>query len=569
MLSVPLARVQTVSAQGVAPNQPMTLSQTLPPLPLRGYGTLSATSRALAEGASVLQISCETPEKAQLVLAKYLSDTMSLPGVKEDKIGATSVRLVSGGGAAAAVRDGKNVLLFAAPSRAALGAALQSELVGKAGLVSAPEVAVPMWLDRWDKYNFRFYYREWETPPDQNVETYDFVGDFDYAKAQGDAGFVFWNTLMQNDSAVGMTNLNWWNYAYDEAKKRELPIGINSEATAPTWLLNRYRDETENKMPGFSGNYHKLVSPDVGGQGRMSWNSQAGQDAMLGVLQASLRKFAANPSTISFLEPHGEIHHGAQDIFLEYGPVADANYRRYLQEKYRDVGAVNARWGTNLKNWDEVRVPEVASFFGWNAGAIDVGGAWRIGYEPLTDAGAALAAKSPSDQKVIESQGAPAAWFALDFDDSNWPEVRAPGHDQQLYQPQLPAVMRRDYRRARRLEKSPSARLALCLGLEPRPRRRGAGLGQRQTGRTQRDRDAGDSLGRHRSERFAPAGAQSDFAARAARLHRLPRLSFARLAGTIPELGRNQKRAVGGFFGFHPMVAGADGAARHGDDSPD
>ena len=197
------------------------------------------------------------------------------------------------------------------------------------------------------------------------------------------------------------------------------------------------------KMPGFTGSAYFLMSPYLGGQGILSWSATTGEDAVLGLLQQSVRRFANDSNVVSFLEPHGELRHGAQDILLEYGPVADAGYRRYLQGKYGTLAAVAARWGIDLKTWDDVHIPELASFAGWGPEAIDVGGAWRVGYETLLEP--AKPAYFYDSRGTPKSQPAPEDWFQPGFDDSGWPEVPGAGNDQQMFLQKRPAVFRRAF----------------------------------------------------------------------------------------------------------------------------
>ena len=101
--------------------------------------------------------------------------------------------------------------------------------------------------------------------------------------------------------------------------------------------------------------------------------------------------------------------HGAADVLVEYGPVADRGYRKFLQSKYGTVQAVSRRWLGNpatLGSWEDVRLPELAHFAGWGPEAVDLTGSWRISY----DAAWGLASAAPT------------------FDDSTWPTLIAPGH---------------------------------------------------------------------------------------------------------------------------------------------
>ena len=164
----------------------------------------------------------------------------------------------------------------------------------------------------------------------------------------------------------------------------------------------------------------------------------------MALLQKSIRRLIASGNVTSVLEPHGELKHGNQDIFLEYGPVADSGYRQYLQGKYGTLKAVAQRWARSLKSWDDVCVPEIASFAGWGPKALDVGGLWRVGYEELTEA-------TPKEfnwynqGSTLKSKPAPEEWFKADFDDLSWPELPGGGHDRQMFTARRPAVFRRSF----------------------------------------------------------------------------------------------------------------------------
>lgn len=79
---------------GIAPQGDSTAELTkvvLPEKKLRGYGRLSAqwSELNLAGGkGSLTKITCESPEKALLVQAKYLSDLGLLPGVDTETLAA-------------------------------------------------------------------------------------------------------------------------------------------------------------------------------------------------------------------------------------------------------------------------------------------------------------------------------------------------------------------------------------------------------------------------------------------------------------------------------------------------
>lgn len=421
---------------------------------LRGYGKISGTEWRAAEGGSILQIDCENEAHAKLTQAKYLSDLSLLPGVSESQVRvrgvSISAREVERQGCLSALRKGTTLFIAAATDREGLEKLLKNGFKGNfAEASSKADVEVPMWLDRWDKFGFRFYYRPWELPSDPaQAKGYDITKEFDFAKSLGRVGLNFWAKPNSVDTAEGLTDEDWWDWAGIGARENQLPVGLQLEGgvSSPVWLLNRFRDETAQKMPQFVGNYYSVAWPGSGNKGWLSWCSQQGKDVQLGVLQDILRRAVKGGNVTSVLEPHGETRHGLHEVFLEYGPVADASYREFLGQKYKEIGQLNAAWKTSFTAWPEVRVPELASFAGWGEGALDLQGKWKIGYEPLADG----SVQSPKELRAQEAKQpatnpAPEEWYAETFDDSGWPELLAPGHDRLMFLPRHPAVFRQKF----------------------------------------------------------------------------------------------------------------------------
>jgi len=425
-----------------------------PPVKLRGYGTLSGqfTNVTTADGsqAAVLTIKCDSEDKAKLLHAKYISDLQVLPGVQPITVigreGPIPSYAVDGEGAIVAARAGAVVYILSARSPEALGKLESGDSLPAHGALNfKPETAVPMYLDRWDKYGFRFYMYDWTTPDGQ--PDYDLTQEYDYAAKVG-CGMQYWADTCKVNTAEGLTNDVFWDWGAQAAREKGIPLGINTNAgfEAPVWLLNRYRDQASQKMPGYVGCFYDTGVYNLGGPGWLSWTSTTGQDSLLSVLQESVRNMAAYPNVTSFMEPHAETQHGVPDLMLEYGPIAGVSYREFLQRKYTSLDALNAAWQTSFPSWTAVRVPELVSFLGYGPQAIDLTGQWRIGFEPSDDGKshpvndlATLAGKN------VRTAGAPADWFAEKFDDSAWPLLNAPGDDNQTLLPQWPAVFRRSF----------------------------------------------------------------------------------------------------------------------------
>ncbi|HEY3329888.1 MAG TPA: hypothetical protein VGK19_07705 [Capsulimonadaceae bacterium] len=444
----------SVAAPSMSHAAPPTLSpaKVLAPIDLRGYGRVSGAYRTAPSlpGASVLTIDCADVPKAKLMLAKYLSDLTCLPGVSPVTIGGSpklSAHAVAGVGVVAAVRSSVHVYVATGRDATAVTSLIATLPAASEPLVSTAEISVPMYLDRWDKYGFRFYYRPWEQPKDQPADkVYDVNAEFEYAAAQGHSGMVFWDDMNSMDTAEGINNEVWWDWGQKTAKKYNLPVAINDGLFAN---LNRYRDQEAQRMPQYVGDFYSVARQDVGGLGMVSWNATTAADEALGAAQATIKDFSGDANVVSWLEPHGELNHGPHTVFMEWGPAADAGYRKYLQEQFKTPAAVGERWygdAKRIKTWEDIRVPEVASFLGWGPDAIDLTGTWRINYESFTG-------KVPEkwelnnygNRRVEGSTPAPDAWYAPGFDDTSWAKFAAPGNDATMFLAKRPAVYRRTF----------------------------------------------------------------------------------------------------------------------------
>ncbi|MGE9291013.1 MAG: beta-galactosidase, partial [Puniceicoccales bacterium] len=420
------------------------------PVELRGYGLVSGQVTGSGAG-SILQVNSESPEKAQLLQAKYLSDLSLMPELTERnvRVGQSDLLTLEADdqGVLAALQSANEVRILAADSVASLESLIEENFPdGLAGWSSRAQVEVPMWLDRWDRFSFRFYYRPWEMPKGESLESYDFFQEFEFAEENDRAGFMLWDNMQSIDTAEGLTNSVFHDWARREARNRSLPIGLNMMAGGKGlgWLRNEYREEMQQKMPHFSGNYHKVGDPYGGGNGTTSWNSKKLMHKELSDLKRLVEDYVQDPNLTTILEPHGELKHGPHDIFMEYGPLADESYREYLIEKYSDIDTLNARWGTDYPSMDAVRIPEVASFLGWGDSALDLSGIWKIQYEPLPDGASYILKDNPRTySKDVPTLGAPDEWFTVDFDDEDWGEVEASATDQVMFIEQRPAVLRR------------------------------------------------------------------------------------------------------------------------------
>ncbi|HEX5324024.1 MAG TPA: beta-galactosidase trimerization domain-containing protein, partial [Capsulimonadaceae bacterium] len=277
-------------------------------------------------------------------------------------------------------------------------------------------------------------------------QPYDVNSEFVWEHSLGRLGLVLWDQMQNFDTAEGMTNEAYWDWAEHATKKYMLPTAINGNLWGS---LNHYRDEEQQKMPQYVGDFYTIAGNVIGGRGDISWNSITAENEALGLIQSSYRDFKNDPNIVSWLEPHGELGHGPQEIFLEYGPVADAGYQRFLKARYGTLRALCESWygaPGHFRAWSQVKVPELASFLGWGPQALDLTGTWRIQYEPFVGPELTRDQLDRYDNRVVVgTRPAPDDWYQPSFDDSKWPTVIAPGDDNAMFRPKRPAVYRRHF----------------------------------------------------------------------------------------------------------------------------
>jgi hypothetical protein len=431
------------AAEGVALN--------LPAVTLHGYGTISAVFRVFDRGrASLTTIACETAQKALLTQAKYLSDLERLRPLATARLAHNGhkipFRRTASGGAVACYTHGRDVLILAAMDEPAL-TRLCARIVPPSATVADFEgrVPVPMYLDRWDRYGLLCYFAPEATPPGVSDRSFDYNDGLKFAQDH-DLGLVVWTNPLVDDYAEGLTNEQAWDWMQAEARKRGIPVHINTQISPPQlWLANRYREQTMLKAPQFLGGYYG-VAHDSAGVGAISWLSQEAEDALLGVFQSTVRRFAQDPNIVGWLEPHGETYETPQKYFLDSGAYADERLRGFLRQRYRTLRALSETWhgdANHYPRWDDVHLPEVADFAGFGPDAIDLRGAWRVKYVPAPDGHRYSHDEARGLPSPPPTAPVPTEWYQLDYDDSEWDELIAPGNDWMLYLQRSPLVYRR------------------------------------------------------------------------------------------------------------------------------
>ena len=309
---------------------------------LRFYGRVSSETKTLKGGVSDFVICAESEEKAKLWHAKFLSDLVCEGVAARRGSAATGTENLyeAPDGWMAAMRIGHRVHLLHAPTAEAIQA-----VQGTRGVPRA-EVEVPMAMDAFEKYAFRFYYRLGMKP--EGASFYDEAENIEFCRTNG-LGLVFWTGPHWADTAAGVLTDGQWGYLVDRARRGKVPVGINfnsSEFPARDF----FAADMDTRQPGFMGGFVRLGGPHYGGAGHLSVDHPAANAHGYADIQKILRRYDTE-NVISLHEVNGELRHGDYNIFLNYGPEADRSFRAFLRERY----------GRDFPN---AYYPEVAKFAG-------------------------------------------------------------------------------------------------------------------------------------------------------------------------------------------------------------
>ena len=215
----------------------------------------------------------------------------------------------------------------------------------------------PMYLDKFDKYGFGFWYAARRLPPGP--------GD-DLRPGQAGPG------VRQKDGAsackcCSTPTTRTAPRAWRTSRPTAGPWTPTGWLGVPTfvqfgggtagglWLANRWPEQMQQHAPGFEGDWYGNVGDRMGGPpAHIDFSSGAAEDAENAIIARMVKHYAAYPNVTGYLEPHGEMGESPVDLMLEYGPVADANYRRYLRGKYQTPQAVDRRWSGGARHGQDL-----------------------------------------------------------------------------------------------------------------------------------------------------------------------------------------------------------------------
>ena len=387
---------------------------------LRGFGRVSVNHEIHKihekHAVSVMRFKCESPEKAEVVLGKFLWDLRREPDVAE-KDGIFS----RPGAAFAVIRDGKTTTVFMAENREILRPHV-SRLASK--LVTTAFCPNFMKGFGWSCYGMGGFenFHEWMNKakktagvnPKKDKSLLDPTEDFAFlremsANRDGAEAMAFDNWLDADgtDFAPGIVS-PLWRWKRECARQMGVPMGWRvytggANAVFGVTGADQARHAAHLAQPapwlGCStarrlsfGNTDTFHDEDwIGLMARRTY------DAMMKVKDGR---------DISWMHPVGEIGGNATARWhQDYGPAAQKSWREFLRSRGED---------------DSTPIPEIATFAGLGGMALDLAGDWLTRPELDSQPNDAAWWKKTQEERY---PGLSEKWFAEDVDLSKWETI--------------------------------------------------------------------------------------------------------------------------------------------------
>ncbi|WFE34534.1 beta-galactosidase [Micromonospora sp. WMMD975] len=167
-------------------------------------------------------------------------------------------------------------------------------------------------------------------------------------------GIFSWALL---EPAPDRYEFGWLDRALDLLHRGGISVDLaTATASPPPWLAHRHPETLPRRADG------TVLWP--GGRQAYCPSSPVFRDRSLALVDAVARRYAAHPAVVLW---HVSNELGCHNVHC-YCDVSAEAYRRWLRERYGDLDALNAAWGTafwsqRYHDWAEVNPPRAAPTF--------------------------------------------------------------------------------------------------------------------------------------------------------------------------------------------------------------
>jgi hypothetical protein len=423
-----LANASVLFAQNTWQVQP---TSTLPgQLTLRGFGKvdMQATSFTHAKLANVDQVrfDASSPEKAQIVLGKLIADLTLSPDIttQMQPIHGKSIMVVHAKPSQIYVvaTRGRTAILWASIDIASLSDYLKDQMNDWDFATQQP--AYPTYLDRFDRYGWGMYglgvlngHHGWQKKATDGPGFKDPIQDLEFL-AENKIRFEPWLDMAGLDDSDGLVQYNEQDWQVSEAAKRGLPVGMrvygDIGGSGANWTDRRFWQYADQPADFMMSGWH---GPEIYWKARhhMAWNATPVHHYGTKRVMDMIAPYAKMDNVLSFMSPYGELRHDYwYDMHADYSKWASDSWRQYLQNKGYSLEQVSKMYkhkGPAFDDWQQIPVPEFATFNGLPSRVMSLAGNWFGKAEKQLD------------------DGNKDKWWQVDIDDS-WKSLHMPGGDE-------------------------------------------------------------------------------------------------------------------------------------------
>jgi hypothetical protein len=423
---------------------------------LRAYGRVATEFEEHRSGrggkAWVLRFLCADEGRASAVVGKYLADLELSQGLKKQELtvgnAAVPLAISRAGAAFVGCVDGAEARVICARDRATLLDFLAARPDFASGAVALS--AYPAFLDRFDRWGWGLYglggfedHHGWMERTREGRGAADPLEDLDFLAEHG-FRFEPWLDLACLDNSDGLVKNSGAEWMVQEAKRRGLPFSfrVYGVSGGADWTARRFPEYMERPAPFLTSGWHG-ASQYWKAQPHLSWHARDMHRYIAARVMDMMRPFADEPLAMGWMHPHGELNHDEwYDRHDDHSPAAQTSWRSYLQECGIDLPTATRMYGREespFGDWDQVPVPEIATFAGLSKRVMSLAGTWFCRVENSGDEG------FPDewwDRPAVERyRGLSEDWCQAPMDLSEWRSIRMPGSDE------IFGVLHRDERR--------------------------------------------------------------------------------------------------------------------------
>ncbi|HEY3319307.1 MAG TPA: hypothetical protein VGP72_02380 [Planctomycetota bacterium] len=388
---------------------------------LRGYGTLKVSFQKINAAGGTCDLwtfQTESQEKACTAVGKLLADLTLSPGVGREELLIDGVRYpligVSGGASYSGFVLDKTGYVIAAESSALIQKAF--EMPAALGIKDLSKAVTalpyPQFLDRFDRYGWGFYGVEapgTAEPKEDPAEDLAFCAKHNFR-------IEMWPQPANHSDSFSVTAWEAMRWRTTECERLGIPISARLYGGGGLNILPIRKELSELHqlpLPWLDGGWYG-ASLEYRCAPQQSWYNKNAQLYMVRQTQEQIRgMLRIAPQVGSWMLPYGELaNEPLTEFHGDHSPAALESWRETLRAGNKlslDEVSRMYRVPKPFRSWDEVPIPEFATFFGLDGMVKPLDNSWYVRPEETAD------------------QGVKEEWWKADVQAGGWEKVDVPG----------------------------------------------------------------------------------------------------------------------------------------------